>query len=69
MILLIAFSIVLYKRKKIYGGLYLFSYPPQPDYMEILDLNGNIKEQAQKLPFIPEWEFPKERIKFGMLFA
>ena len=65
MILLITTSFVLYRRKKIYGGLYLFSYPPFPDFMESLDVNGNIQEQLQKLPFIPEWEFPRERISFS----
>ncbi|XP_028407243.1 fibroblast growth factor receptor 2-like [Dendronephthya gigantea] len=61
---LIAISFVLYKRKKIYGGFYLFSYPPIPDYIKNLDENGNIQEQLQKLPFIPEWEFPREKISF-----
>ena len=56
---------VLYKRKKLYGGFYIFSYPPLPDYMERLDMNGNIQEQLQKLPFLPEWEFPRERISFS----
>ncbi|XP_046852604.1 fibroblast growth factor receptor 1-like isoform X2 [Xenia sp. Carnegie-2017] len=51
-------------RKKIYGGFYLLSYPPMPDYIEKIDMNGNIQEQIQKLPFIPEWEFPRERITF-----
>ena len=55
---------VLFKRKKLYGGFYIFSYPPLPDYMESLDINGNIQEQLQKLPFLPEWEFPRERISF-----
>ena len=65
MAILIATSFVLFKRKKIYGGLYIFSYPPLPDFMERLDVNGNIQEQLQKLPFIPEWEFPRERISFS----
>ena len=56
---------VLCKRKKIYGGFYIFSYPPLPDYMKSVDVNGNIQEQLQKLPFIPEWEFPRERISFS----
>ena len=64
-IILFATCFVLYKRKKIYGGLYLFSYPPLPDYMKTLDVNENIQEQVQKLPFIPEWEFPRERISFS----
>ena len=77
MIILVAVSFVLHRRKKIYGGLYLFSYPPLPDYMAILDDNGNIQDQLEKLPFIPEWEFPRERItlvsqlgsgQFGMVW-
>ena len=64
-IILVAASFVLYRRKKLYGGFYLFSYPPLPDYMAILDKNGNIQDQLQKLPFIPEWEFPRERITLG----
>ena len=65
LIISVATCFVLYKRKKIYGGFYLFSYPPLPDYMETLDVNGNIQEQLQKLPFIAEWEFPRERISFS----
>lgn len=68
MIVLIAICFVLYKRKKLYGGFYLFSYPPIPDYMKNLDVNGNIQEQIQKLPFIPEWEFPRDRISFSKSF-
>ncbi len=64
-IILFVSLFVLYRRKKIYGGFYLFSYPPLPDYMASLDENGNIQELVQKLPFIPEWEFPRERITFG----
>ena len=66
MVLLIASSFVLYKRKKIYGGLFLFSSPPLPNYIETLDRNKDIREQIHKLPFIPEWEFPRDRITFGM---
>jgi hypothetical protein len=65
MIMLIASSFVLYKRKKLYGGFYLFSFPPLPDYIAMLDANKGIQEQVHKLPFIPEWEFPRERITFG----
>ena len=65
LIIMVFSSFVLYKRKKAYGSFYLFSYPPLPDYMESFDINGNVQEQIQKLPFIPEWEFPRERISFG----
>ena len=68
MIIVVVAGFVLYRRKTIYGGFYLFSYPPLPDYMGIIDRNGNIQEQLQKLPFIPEWEFPRERISFGKYF-
>ena len=66
-VILFITSYVLYKRKKIYGGFYLLSYPPMPDYNEKIDMNGNIQKQIQKLPFIPEWEFPRERITFSKL--
>ena len=59
---------VLYKRRKLYGGFYIFSYPPLPDYMERLDMNGNIQEELQKLPYLPEWEFPRERISFSKYY-
>ena len=65
LIVLIVICYVLYKRKKIYGGFYLFTFPPLPDYMEMLDRNKDIREQIHKLPFIPEWEFPRDRITFG----
>ena len=68
LVILLITSYVLYKRKKLYGGLYLLSYPPLPDYIEKIDMNGDIHEQIQSLPFIPEWEFPRERIKFSKLF-
>ena len=64
-IILVITCFVLYKRKKMYGGFYLFSYPPLPDYMARLDMNENIQEQLQKLPFIPEWEFPRDKLNFS----
>jgi hypothetical protein len=70
MIIVVVAGFVLYRRKKIYGGFYLFSYPPLPDYIEIINRNGNIQEQLQQLPFIAEWEFTRERInmRFGRQF-
>ena len=65
MIIVAVLSIVLYKRKKTYGGFYLISHPPLPDYMKTLDMKANFRDQIQKLPFLPEWEFPRERIIFG----
>ena len=64
-IILVITCFVLYKRKKMYGGFYLFSYPPLPDYLARLDMNENIQEQLQKLPFIPEWEFPRDKLNFS----
>ena len=58
-------SFVLWKRKAIYGGFYIFSYPALPDYMERLDATKDIQEQLKKLPYISEWEFPRERIALG----
>ena len=69
LVLLFATSFVLYKRKKIYGGFYLFSFPPLPDYIETLDKKKDIQEQVHKLPFVPEWEYPRDRITFGMYIA
>ena len=59
-IVLITFALC--KRIKIYGGLYIFSYPPIPDYVRKLDFSKDIREQIGKLPYIPEWEFPRERV-------
>ena len=66
LVLLLFKSFVLHKRKKLYGGFYLFSEPPTWDYIGKLDISKDIHEQIHKLPFIPEWEFPRDRITFGM---
>jgi hypothetical protein len=50
------------KRIKVYGGLYIFSHPPMPDYIDQLDYNKDVREQIRKLPYVPEWEFPRERV-------
>ncbi|XP_028411444.1 fibroblast growth factor receptor 3-like [Dendronephthya gigantea] len=66
-VLLIIFTFlcfVLCKRRKLYGGFYLFSYPPLPDFIEMIDENENLHNEIQRLPFIAEWEFPRERVKF-----
>ena len=60
--LIAVIAFLLCKRIKLYGGLYIFSYPPMPDYIEKLDCSKDIREQIQKLPYVPEWEFPKEKI-------
>lgn len=50
------------KRIKIYGGLYIFSYPPMRNYIDQLDYSKDIREQIRKLPYVPEWEFPREKV-------
>ena len=51
-------------QKEKYSRWFLSSfYPPLPDYIGKIDMNGGIHEQIQKLPFLHEWEFPRERIK------
>lgn len=60
--LIVVIGFLLCKRIKLYGGLYILSYPPMPDYIEKLDCSKDIREQIQKLPYVPEWEFPKEKI-------
>ena len=65
MIILAVTSVVLYKRKKLYGGFYLFLYPHLLDYMNNLDMNANIRDQVLRSPFLPEWEFPREGISLS----
>ena len=55
-------SFIFWKRIKTYGGLYIFSYPPIPDYIDQIDYNKDIREQVQKLPYYSQWEFPRERV-------
>lgn len=50
------------KRIRIYGGLYIFSYPPLQDCIHQLDYSKDIREQIRKFPYVPEWEFPREKI-------
>ena len=57
--------IILYRRKKLYGGFYIFTLPPAPDYIKKLDPGKSLIEQTHKLPYDPEWEFPRERLKLG----
>ena len=68
LIILTLSSLVLYKRRKLYGGFYLLSHPPLPDFMLMIDENENIQKKIEKLPFILEWEFPRERIRFGKYY-
>ena len=56
---------VLYKRKKLYGGFYILSMPPSPDYFRGLDPTRPLSEQVNKLPYFPEWEFPREKVQIS----
>ncbi|XP_065669835.1 vascular endothelial growth factor receptor kdr-like isoform X2 [Hydra vulgaris] len=61
-VILIVIAVVLIKRKRLYGGFYLLSAPPAPDYFKKLDPTKSIAEQIHKLPYFPEWEFPRNKI-------
>ncbi|XP_028407050.1 fibroblast growth factor receptor 4-like isoform X2 [Dendronephthya gigantea] len=63
--LLFIIAVVLYKRKKRYGKLYIFTNPPLPDYIERIDGTQLLVEQTKKLPYLDEWEFPRERVFIG----
>lgn len=62
-IVLIAVVFVLMRRRKIYGGFYLFSQPPDPDYLRDIDPRRALIEQTNGLPYDPVWEFPRKRIR------
>ena len=62
--LVIFVAVVLYKRKKAYGGFYILTLPPLPDYIKKLDPHTPLTEQTNKLPYDAEWEFPRNRLKF-----
>merc|ERR1740124_1000355 len=62
-LLLVVFSVILYRRKRLYGGFYIMSIPPPPDYFRTLDHTKSISEQVHKLPYFPEWEFPREKVQ------
>ena len=57
--------LILYKRKKKYGGFYLLTLPPSPDYIMKLDPERSLLEQTNKLPYDAQWEFPRERVHIG----
>lgn len=65
-IILIVLAIILYKRKRLYGGFYILSIPPSPDYFNKLDPTRPISDQMNKLPYFPEWEYPRNKIKLSM---
>ena len=61
-VLLLCFVVVMYRRKKTLGGFYIFTLPPYRDYIKILDQNKFIHEQINLLPYLSEWEFPRENV-------
>lgn len=54
---------ILYQRKKRYGGFFILTLPPPPDYIKNLDPERSLLEQTHKLPYDPQWEFPRERLQ------
>lgn len=58
---------VLYRRKKLYGGFYILTLPPMPDYLKKLDPQRPIQEQTHKLPLCADWEFPRNRLTLGKI--
>lgn len=64
-ILLVALTVILYKRKRLYGGFYILSVPPSPDYFKKLDPTRPLSEQTSKLPYFPEWEYPRNKIRLS----
>ena len=61
-IILLVLSVILYKRRQLYGGFYILSIPPSPDYFQKLDPTKAIADQVHKLPYFPEWEFPRNKL-------
>ncbi|XP_066917085.1 fibroblast growth factor receptor 2-like isoform X2 [Clytia hemisphaerica] len=62
-IILVVLAVILYKRKRLYGGFYILSIPPSPDYFKKLDPTRPLSDQTNKLPYFPEWEYPRNKIK------
>ena len=62
-IIVLSAVFVLLRRRKIYGGFYLFSQPPDPDYFRDIDPSRALIEQTNGLPYDPVWEFPRKRIR------
>ena len=67
MLLLLLIIFVLYRRKKRYGGFYILTLPPSPDYIMALDPERSLLEQTNRLPYDAQWEFPRERLSVGTL--
>ena len=64
-LLILLMIAVLYHRKKKYGGFYILTLPPSPDYIMKLDPERSLLEQTNKLPYDAQWEFPRERLQTG----
>ena len=64
-IFLVIIVVILYRRKKLYGGFYVLTAPPPIDYIAKIDKTKSLMEQYNKLPYISDWEFPRERIQIG----
>ena len=63
-VFILCFVVIMYRRKKALGGFYLCTLPPNKDYISILDESKFIHEQTHKLPYMSEWEFPRENVLF-----
>lgn len=64
-IILSIMVVILYKRKQLYGGFYVLSIPPSPDYFKKIDPTKALSDQINKLPYFPEWEFPRSKIRLS----
>eukprot|EP00794_Sanderia_malayensis_P007017 gene7017-7802_t len=62
-LLFVLASFLLLRRRKIYGGFYIFSQPPLADYFSEIDPQQALIEQTTGLPYDPVWEFPRKRVK------
>ena len=63
--IVIIVAVILYKRKKAYGSFYIFTLPPLPDYIKKLNPCTPLTQQTDRLPYDAQWEFPRNRLKFG----
>ena len=66
-LLIVVGVFVLLRRKKIYGGFYLFTAPPNPDHLRNIDPARALIDQTNGLPYDPVWEFPRKRIRLRKL--
>ena len=66
-IVLSLLAVILYRRRQLYGGLYLCSTPPLPDFIDKLDPSIALIDQISKLPYDEKWEFPREQVHISKL--